>query len=91
MVPSTGLYSDVTSVDNPHEPESIVGTTILTILLLLLSNNELQNHAIERKKLPGHEADQRYYKVDGSCGATGTEQTGGWFDNSNKESQPTNA
>jgi hypothetical protein len=52
MVPSTGLYSDVPSADNPHETESIEVTTILTITMLLVSNNELPSHALERKKIP---------------------------------------
>jgi hypothetical protein len=52
ILPSTGLYSDVTSADKPHEPESIEVNPILTVTMLLLPNDELQNHAIERKKIP---------------------------------------
>jgi hypothetical protein len=54
MLPRTGLYSDATPADKTHEPESIEGTTILTIPILLVSDDELQCHAIDRKKYLSH-------------------------------------
>jgi hypothetical protein len=52
MLPRTGLYSDVISADKPLEPESIKGTTILTIPVLLVSDDAISHFGRYIKKYP---------------------------------------